>query len=105
MQAGALTAPVEILRNQAVQDSAGYIADDWKAVARRRAYVVSQRGSKALNSGSVWYPTARVVKMRKPLNIDESCRLRIDGVDYEIINIDRLAKDSITINCSQVHDA
>ena len=104
MQAGALTTPIEVLRNDAVPDALGYIPDEWKVVAKRRAYVVSQRGSKALNSGAVWYPTARVVKVRKPLDIDESCRIRIDGVMYEIINLDRLAKDSITINCEQVHE-
>lgn len=105
MQAGSLTTPVEILRNVAVPDATGYVPDDrWDVVARRRAYVVSQRGSKALNSGAVWYPTARVVRVRKPLDIDESCRVKIDGIVYEIINLDRLAKDSITINCQQVYE-
>lgn len=103
MQAGSLTTPIGIYRNEAVQSDTGYTPDNWVEVARRRAHVVSQRGSKALNNGSVWYPTARVVRVRKPLDIDESCRVKIDGVMYEIINIDRLAKDSITINCSQVN--
>ena len=105
MQAGALNTPVEILRNVAVPDAAGFVKDDWKPVCKRRAYVVSQRGSKALNSGAVWYPTARVVRVRKPLDIDESYRVKIDGIVYEIINIDRLASDSITLNCSQIHEA
>jgi head-tail adaptor len=104
MQAGSLTKTIEIYRNEAVQSDTGYTPDNWVEVARRRAHVVSQRGSKALNNGSVWYPTARVVRVRKPLDIDESCRVKIDGVFYEIINIDRLAKDSITINCEQIHE-
>ena len=104
MQSGTLTTPIEIHRNKAVQSDTGYAPADWKCVAKRRAHVVSQRGSKALNNGSVWYPTARVIKVRKPLDIDESCRIKVDGVMYEIINIDRLAKDSITINCEQVHE-
>lgn len=104
MQAGSLTTPIEIYRNKAVSDATGYTPDSWDVlVCRRRAHIVSQRGSKALNNGSVWYPTARVVRLRKPLDIDESCRVKIDGVMYEIINIDRLAKDSITLNCSQVN--
>jgi head-tail adaptor len=103
MNAGTLTTPIGIYRNEAVQSDTGYTPDNWVEVARRRAHVVSQRGSKALNNGSVWYPTARVVRVRKPLDIDESCRVKIDGVFYEIINIDRLAKDSITLNCSQVN--
>lgn len=103
MQAGSLTTPIGIYRNEAVQSDTGYTPDNWVEVARRRAHVVSQRGSKALNNGSVWYPTARVVRVRKPLDIDESCRVKIDGVMYEIINIDRLASDSITLNCSQVN--
>lgn len=105
MQSGTLTTPIEIHRNQAVQSDTGYTSGDWKCVAKRRAHVVSQRGSKALNNGSVWYPTARVIKVRKPLDIDESCRIKVDGVMYEIINIDRLAKDSITLNCQQIHEA
>lgn len=104
MQAGSLTTPIGIYRNEAVQSDTGYTPDNWVEVARRRAHVVSQRGSKALNNGSVWYPTARVVRVRKPLDIDESCRVKIDGVMYEIINIDRLASDSITLNCSQIHE-
>lgn len=104
MNAGLLTTPIGIYRNEAVQSDTGYTPDNWVEVARRRAHVVSQRGSKALNNGSVWYPTARVVRVRKPLDIDESCRVKIDGVMYEIINIDRLAKDSITLNCSQIHE-
>lgn len=104
MDAGKLTTPIGIYRNEAVQSDTGYTSGDWKCVAKRRAHVVSQRGSKALNNGSVWYPTARVIKVRKPLDIDESCRIKVDGVMYEIINIDRLAKDSITINCEQVHE-
>lgn len=105
MDAGKLTTPIGIYRNEAVQSDTGYTSGDWKCVAKRRAHVVSQRGSKALNNGSVWYPTARVIKVRKPLDIDESCRIKVDGVMYEIINIDRLAKDSITINCQQLHEA
>ena len=105
MNAGTLTTPIGIYRNEAVQSDTGYTPDNWVEVARRRAHVVSQRGSKALNNGSVWYPTARVVRVRKPLDIDESCRVKIDGVMYEIINIDRLASDSITLNCSQIHEA
>lgn len=105
MQAGSLTTPIGIYRNEAVQSDTGYTPDNWVEVANRRAHVVSQRGSKALNNGSVWYPTARVVRVRKPLDIDESCRVKIDGVMYEIINIDRLASDSITLNCSQIHEA
>lgn len=105
MNAGTLTTPIGIYRNDAVQTDTGYTPDNWVEVARRRAHVVSQRGSKALNNGSVWYPTARVVRVRKPLDIDESCRVKIDGVMYEIINIDRLASDSITLNCSQIHEA
>lgn len=106
MNAGLLTTPITIWRNDAVPDSTGYVPDDgWVEVYKRRAQVVSQRGSKALNSGAVWYPTARVVRVRKPLDIDESCRVKIDGVFYEIINIDRLAKDSLTISCQQVHEA
>ena len=105
MQAGSLTTPIGIYRNEAVQSDTGYTPDNWVEVARRRAHVVSQRGSKALNNGSVWYPTARVVRVRKPLDIDESCRVKIDEVFYEIINIDRLASDSITLNCSQIHEA
>lgn len=105
MNAGLLTTPIGIYRNEAVQSDTGYTPDNWVEVARRRAHVVSQRGSKALNNGSVWYPTARVVRVRKPLDIDESCRVKIDGVMYEIINIDRLASDSITLNCSQIHEA
>ncbi len=105
MQSGTLTTPIGIYRNEATQSDTGYTPDDWKCVAKRRAHVVSQRGSKALNNGSVWYPTARVIKVRKPLDIDESCRIKVDGVMYEIINIDRLAKDSITINCQQLHEA
>lgn len=105
MQAGSLTTPIGIYRNEAVQSDTGYTPDNWVEVARRRAHVVSQRGSKALNNGSVWYPTARVVRVRKPLDIDESCRVKIDGVMYEIISIDRLASDSITLNCSQIHEA
>jgi head-tail adaptor len=105
MNAGLLTTPIGIYRNEAVQTDTGYTPDNWVEVARRRAHVVSQRGSKALNNGSVWYPTARVVRVRKPLDIDESCRVKIDGVFYEIINIDRLASDSITLNCSQIHEA
>lgn len=104
MQAGSLTTPIGIYRNEAVQSDTGYTPDNWVEVARRRAHVVSQRGSKALNNGSVWYPTARVVRVRKPLDIDESCRVKIDGVMYEIISIDRLASDSITLNCSQIHE-
>ena len=104
MNAGTLTTPIGIYRNEAVQSDTGYTPDNWVEVARRRAHVVSQRGSKALNNGSVWYPTARVVRVRKPLDIDESCRVKIDGVMYEIINIDRLASDSITLNCSQIHE-
>lgn len=104
MNAGLLTTPIGIYRNEAVQSDTGYTPDNWVEVARRRAHVVSQRGSKALNNGSVWYPTARVVRVRKPLDIDESCRVKIDGVMYEIINIDRLASDSITLNCSQIHE-
>ena len=104
MNASLLTTPITIWRNEAVPDAAGYVADTWVEVCKRRAQVVSQKGSKALNSGAVWYPTARVVKVRKPLDIDEDYRLKIDGVFYEIINIDRLAKDSITINCQQVHE-
>ena len=104
MNAGQLTTPIGIYRNEAVQSDTGYTPDNWVEVARRRAHVVSQRGSKALNNGSVWYPTARVVRVRKPLDIDESCRVKIDGVMYEIINIDRLASDSITLNCSQIHE-
>lgn len=104
MNAGLLTTPIEILRNKAVLDAAGGLPNEWATVYKRRAHVVSQRGSKALNSGAVWYPTARVVKVRKPLDIDEGCRVKIDGVMYEIINIDRLAKDSITINCQQVYE-
>jgi head-tail adaptor len=103
MQAGSLTTPIGIYRNEAVQSDTGYTPDNWVEVARRRAHVVSQRGSKALNNGSVWYPTARVVRVRKPLDIDESCRVKIDGVMYEIINVDSLARDSITLNCSQVN--
>lgn len=105
MNAGLLTTPIGIYRNEAVQSDTGYTPDNWVEVARRRAHVVSQRGSKALNNGSVWYPTARVVRVRKPLDIDESCRVKIDGVMYEIINIDRLASDSITLNCSQIHES
>lgn len=105
MNAGLLTTPIGIYRNEAGQSDTGYTPDNWVEVARRRAHVVSQRGSKALNNGSVWYPTARVVRVRKPLDIDESCRVKIDGVMYEIINIDRLASDSITLNCSQIHEA
>lgn len=105
MNAGTLTTPIGIYRNAAVQSDTGYTPDNWVEVARRRAHVVSQRGGKALNNGSVWYPTARVVRVRKPLDIDESCRVKIDGVFYEIINIDRLASDSITLNCSQIHEA
>lgn len=105
MQSGTLTTPIEIHRNKAVQSDTGYTPDDWKCVAKRRAQVISQKGGKALNNGSVWYPTARVIKVRKPLDIDESCRIKVDGVMYEIINIDRLAKDSITINCQQLHEA
>ena len=104
MNASLLTTPITIWRNDAVPDAAGYVPDGWVEVYKRRAQVVSQKGSKALNSGAVWYPTARVVKVRTPLDIDESYRLKIDGVFYEIINIDRLAKDSITINCQQVHE-
>lgn len=104
MNAGTLTTPIGIYRNEAVQSDTGYTPDNWVEVARRRAHVMSQRGSKALNNGSVWYPTARVVRVRKPLDIDESCRVKIDGVFYEIINIDRLAGDSITLNCSQIHE-
>lgn len=104
LHAGSLTTPITIWRNEAVPDAAGYVGDEWVEVYKRRAQVVSQKGSKALNSGAVWYPTARVVKVRKPLDIDESYRLKIDGVMYEIINIDRLATDSITINCQQVHE-
>lgn len=104
MQAGSLTTPIEILRNTAVPDASGFVKDEWGTVYKRRAHVVSQRGSKALNSGAVWYPTARVVRVRKPLDIDEDYRLKIDGTVYEIISIDRLAKDSITINCQQVHE-
>ena len=104
MNAGLLTTPIGIYRNEAVQSDTGYTPDNWVEVARRRAHVVSQRGSKALNNGSVWYPTARVVRVRKPLDIDESCRVKIDGVMYEIISIDRLASDSITLNCSQIHE-
>lgn len=104
MNAGLLTTPVDILRNAAVPTASGYTPDSWEVVYKRRAQVVSQKGSKALNSGAVWYPTARVVKVRKPLDIDESYRLKIDDVMYEIISIDRLAKDSITINCQQVHE-
>ena len=104
MNAGQLTTPIGIYRNEAVQSETGYTPDNWVEVARRRAHVVSQRGSKALNNGSVWYPTARVVRVRKPLDVDESCRVKIDGVFYEIINIDRLAKDSITLNCQQVYE-
>lgn len=105
MDAGKLTTPIGIYRNEATQSDTGYTPDDWKCVAKRRAHVVSQKGGKALNNGSVWYPTARVIKVRKPLDIDESCRIKVDGVFYEIINIDRLAKDSITINCQQLHEA
>lgn len=105
MNAGQLTTPIGIYRNEAVQSDTGYTPDNWVEVSRRRAHVVSQRGSKALNNGSVWYPTARVVRVRKPLDIDESCRVKIDGVFYDIINIDRLASDSITLNCSQIHEA
>ena len=104
MNAGTLTTPIGIYRNEAVQSDTGYTPDNWVEVARRRAHVVSQRGSKDLNNGSVWYPTARVVRVRKPLDIDESCRVKIDGVFYEIINIDRLASDSITLNCSRIHE-
>ena len=104
MNAGQLTTPIGIYRNEAVQSETGYTPDNWVEVARRRAHVVSQKGSKALNNGSVWYPTARVVRVRKPLDVDESCRVKIDGVMYEIINIDRLAKDSITLNCQQIHE-
>lgn len=103
MNAGVLTKTVEIYRNRAVADATGYTPDSWDLVCTRRAHIVSQKGSKALNNGSVWYPTARVVKVRKPLDIDESCRVKIDGVMYEIINIDRLASDSITLNCTQVN--
>lgn len=102
MNAGALTERVGIYRNVGVPNELGYTPDNWVCVANRRAHVVSQRGSKALNNGSVWYPTARVVRLRKPLDVDEGCRVMIDGVMYEIINIDRLAKDSVTLNCSQV---
>ena len=105
MNAGTLATPIGIYRNEAAQSDTGYTPDNWVEVARRRAHVVSQRGSKALNNGSVWYPTARVVRVRKPLDVDESCRVKIDGVMYEIINIDRLASDSITLNCSQIHEA
>ena len=104
MNAALLTTPVTIMRNEAIVDALGATPANWKEVAKRRAQVISQKGGRAFNSGSVWYPTARVVKMRKPLDIDESCRLVIDGVTYSIINIDRLAKDSITINCEQVHE-
>ena len=104
MDAGKLTTPIGIYRNKATQSDTGYTPDDWKKVCSRRAHVISQKGGKALNSGSVWYPTARVIKVRKPLDIDESCRIEVDGAMYEIINIDRLAKDSITINCEQVHE-
>lgn len=104
MNAGLLTTPIGIYRNEAVQSDTGFTSNEWKKVCSRRAHVVSQRGSKALNNGSVWYPTARVVRVRKPLDIDESCRVKIDGVFYEIINIDRLASDSITLNCSQIHE-
>ena len=105
MNAGQLTTPIGIYRNRAVQSDTGYTPDNWVKVCSRRAHVVSQRGSKALNNGSVWYPTARVIKVRKPLDVDESCRVEVDGVMYELINIDRLAKDSITLNCQQVHEA
>lgn len=104
MQSGTLTTPIGIYRNEATQSDTGYTPDNWVKVCSRRAHVISQKGGKALNSGSVWYPTARVIKVRKPLDIDESCRIKVDGVFYEIINIDRLAKDSITINCEQVHE-
>lgn len=104
MNAASLTTPVIIMRNEAISDALGSTSANWKEVARRRAHVISQKGGRAFNNGSVWYPTARVVKLRKPLDIDESYRLVIDGVDYEIISIDRLAKDSITINCQRVYD-
>lgn len=105
MDAGKLTTPIGIYRNDAVQSDTGYTPDNWVKVCSRRAHVISQKGGKALNSGSVWYPTARVIKVRKPLDIDESCRIEVDGAMYEIINLDRLAKDSITINCQQLHEA
>lgn len=104
MDGGKLTTPVTIWRNEAKPDEFGATPDEWVEVAKRRAQVISQRGSRAFNNGSIWYPTARVVKMRKPLDIDESCRLKIDGVMYHIINVDRLATDCVTISCEQVHE-
>lgn len=104
MDAGNLTTPVIFKRNEGIVDALGSTADNWVEVYKRRAHVISQKGARAFNNGSVWYPTARVVKVRKPLDIDEDYRVEIDGVMYRIINIDRLAKDSVTINCEQVYE-
>ena len=106
MYAGALQTRVEIYRNNAKQSASGFTPDAWELAFVRHAQVISQKGAKAMNSGSVWYPTARVVKVRQPLKIDESYRLLIDGVWYEIISIDRVSdKQSLTINCEQIHEA
>lgn len=104
MDAGKLTTPITIWRNTAVADATGYTPDNWEVVCSRRAQVISQKGGKAFNNGSVWYPTARVIKVRKPLDIDENYRICVDGVMYEIINIDRLDRQTITINCEQLHE-
>lgn len=106
MYAGALDTKVTIYRNEAVQGATGFTSDGWVEVCTRRAQVVSQKGGKALNNGSVWYPTARVVKMRKPLEIDESYRLLIDGIFYEIVNIDRTSdRFTLTISAQEVHES
>lgn len=104
MDAGNLTTPITIWRNDAVVDALGATPDNWVEVYKRRAHVISQKGGRAFNNGSVWYPTARVVKVRKPLDIDEDYRIKIDGVFYRIINIDRLDPQTITINCEQVYE-
>lgn len=104
MQAGVLTDRIELLVNKGGRNAYNEQVEDWKVTGTPRAQVTAQNGRKALNSGQMWYPTARVIKIRHNATVVPGMRVRHEGAIYEIVSVVQDTHDnSTTLNCEMVN--
>lgn len=103
LSSGMLEDRVVFLSPNASQNAYGEDVTTWEEVYRCRARVAYKKGSRALDCGEVWNPSAVSVTIRYTGKVNDRMRIRWNDADYHItsLNGSRMNGD-VTITAERI---
>ena len=105
ISSGTLIFHIEILSPTTTIDAAGQQTTEWAVLAKTRANIIQQKGSRSVSAGEIWNSGQIIIVMRyRPgVNFRQRIRRLDTGEVFAITNVATDRKEgSITINATSI---